>query len=319
MWLRSLLLCLYSLVLYQVHAAPASGKKLTSKDVDLRKKYEPNPPVTHRGSITIEYFDPVSKSMKEADLTFELYGTVVPKTVNNFAMLAHGVKAVVEGKDPNDIHTYSYRKTKIDKVFPNKYIQGGVVVPEVGPFTVYGPKFDDENFYLKHDRPGRLAMAYFGPDSNTSEFIITTKVDGNEELDGKSVVFGQITSGLDELMDVIQYTETDEYGKPKHELRFLYFVLEILKISNILDLHAEYTEKNDKFRNGDTSVGSTLEDIFPKDKGYTTSTSTFTNTTAFDLNHPVSRALMCLTVLAFCFTAYRCMHEKPRTVSLRRK
>ena len=120
-----------------------------------------------------------------------------------------------------------------------------------------------------------------------------------QELDGKSVVFGQITSGLDELMDVIQYTETDEYGKPQHELRFLYFVLEILKISNILDLHATYTEKNGKFRNGDTSVGSTLKDIFPKDKGYTTSTSAFTKTTAFDLNHPVSRALMCLTCLLY--------------------
>ncbi|AJQ39415.1 Cpr4p [Saccharomyces cerevisiae YJM1208] len=318
MWLKSLLLCLYSLVLCQVHAAPSSGKQITSKDVDLQKKYEPSPPATHRGIITIEYFDPVSKSMKEADLTFELYGTVVPKTVNNFAKLAHGVKAVIEGKDPNDIHTYSYRKTKINKVYPNKYIQGGVVAPDVGPFTLYGPKFDDENFYLKHDRPGRLAMAYFGPDSNTSEFIITTKADGNEELDGKSVVFGQITSGLDELMDVIQYTETDEYGKPQHELRFLYFVLEILKISNILDLHAAYTEKVEKFRNGDVSVGSTLENIFRNDKAYTPLT-TSTGTTAYDLNHPISRALMCLTVLGLCFIAYKGMHEKPHTVSLRHK
>ena len=80
-------------------------------------------------------------------------------------------------------------------------------------------------------------MAYFGPDSNTSEFIITTKSDGNEDLDGKSVVFGQITSGLDELMDIVQYAETNEYGKPAHEMKFLYFVFDMLKISNIEELH----------------------------------------------------------------------------------
>ncbi|CAI4056789.1 hypothetical protein SKDZ_03G1300 [Saccharomyces kudriavzevii ZP591] len=324
MWLKSLLLCLYSLMLYQVHAAPSSDKHFTSKDVDLKKLYEPNPPVTQRGTITIEYFDPTSELMKEADLTFELYGTVVPITVKNFASLGRGVKAVVEGKDPKDIHTYSYRQTKITKVFANGYIQGGTVAPDVGPFSIYGPKFNDESFSLKHDRPGRLAMAYFGPDSNTSEFIITTKTDGNEELDGKSVVFGQITSGLDELMDVIQYTEVDEYGKPEHKLQLLYFVLEDLKIGNLLELNSTYVGEVSKFRNGDTSVGVTLENLFQKHESYTsTSTSTSTaasaGTTSYDLNHPVCKALMCLFVLGSCFIAYKCMQEKPRTVSLRRK
>lgn len=79
MWLKSLLLCLYSLVLCQVHAAPSSGKQITSKDVDLQKKYEPSPPATHRGIITIEYFDPVSKSMKEADLTLSCTVLSCPK------------------------------------------------------------------------------------------------------------------------------------------------------------------------------------------------------------------------------------------------
>ncbi|CAI4037643.1 hypothetical protein SMKI_03G1210 [Saccharomyces mikatae IFO 1815] len=318
MWLKSFLLCLYSLVLYQVHAAPSSEKLLTSKDVDLEKKYEPNPPATHLGTITIEYFDPSSDSRKEADLTFELYGTVVPKTVNNFALLGRGVKAVIEGQDPKDIHRYSYRNTKITKVYPNKYIRGGMVAPDVGPFSVYGPKFDDENFDIKHDRPGRLAMAYFGPDSNTSEFIITTGVDGNQELDNKSVVFGQITSGLDELMDAIQFTKTDEYGKPEHELQFLYIVLETLRISNAEDLHSAYKERVQKFRNGDTSVGSTLESIFKKDETVIAS-PVFAGKTSYDLNHPCSRALMCLTVLGFCFIIYKCVNDKHRTVSLRPK
>ncbi|EJS44480.1 cpr4p [Saccharomyces arboricola H-6] len=318
MWLKTLLLCLYSLVLSQVHAAPSSEEHRTSKDVDLKKLYEPNPPVTHRGSITIEYFDRISKSLKQADLSFELYGTVVPKTVNNFALLGRGVKAVIEGKDPKDIKTYSYRNSKVSKVRPNGFIQGGAVAPEVGPFTVYGPKFDDENFSLSHDRPGRLAMAYFGADSNTSEFIITTNVDGNKELDGKSVVFGQITSGLEELLDAVQYTETDEYWKPEHETQILYFVLEVLKISNIEELHTTYSQAVNKFRNGDTSVGATLENIFEDKKDYKTTTSG-TVATSYDLNHPIYRALLCLAVLSVSFIAYKCMNEKSRTVSLRRK
>ncbi|KOH00720.1 peptidylprolyl isomerase family protein CPR4 [Saccharomyces eubayanus] len=318
MWLKSLVLCLCSLVLYQTHAAPSSGKQVTSKDVDLQKIYEPTPPVTHRGTISIEYLDPVSNTLKQADLTLELYGTVVPKTVNNFVLLGHGVKAVVEGQDPKDVKTYSYRKSKISKVFPNSFIQGGVVAPDVGPFTIYGPKFEDENFLLKHDRPGRLAMAYFGPDSNTSEFIITTKVDGNEELDGKSVVFGQILSGLDELMDIVQYTETNEYGKPADETKFLYFVFETLKIGNIEELHDTYIKNVEAFRKGDSSLGTTLKDIFRKEKGRATTTA-ITSMNYYNPNHPVAQISLGLMVLAGCFAAYKCMNKKSRTVSLRRE
>lgn len=318
MWLKSFVLCLCSLVIYQTHAAPSSGKQFTSKDVDLQKIYEPSPPVSHRGTLTIEYLDPVSNTLKQADLSLELYGTVVPKTVNNFVLLGRGVKAVVEGQDPKDVKTYSYRNSKITKVYPNKFIQGGIVAPDVGPFTVYGQKFDDENFFLKHDRPGRLAMAYFGPDSNTSEFIITTKSDGNEDLDGKSVVFGQITSGLDELMDIVQYTETNEYGKPAHEMKFLYFVFDMLKISNIEELHTDYTKKVESFRNGDSSLGITLKDIFRKEEGHATATAV-TGMKYYNPNHPFAQISLGLVVLAGCFAAYRRMNKKSRTVSLRRE
>lgn len=77
----------------------------------------------------------------------------------------------------------------------------------------------DENFDLKHDKIGRLSMANSGPDSNGSQFFITTSI--TEWLDGKHVVFGQVVEGLDLVLNKIQTVKTGKHDKPEQDLRII--------------------------------------------------------------------------------------------------
>lgn len=161
---------------------------------------------------SLVWFDITIGDQPAGKVVFELYNDIVPLTADNFRSLCTGEKG--KGKAGVPLH---YKKSTFHRVIKQFMIQGGDFTAHngTGGESIYGEKFADENFELKHEKPFLLSMANAGPGTNGSQFFVTTVP--TPHLDGKHVVFGEVRSGKSVIRQV-ENTPVGQQDKPEKEV-----------------------------------------------------------------------------------------------------
>ncbi len=172
---------------------------IIGKDPPIRKSIDLN------DTSNYVYFDMQIGNEKQGKIIIQLFDDEVPKTCKNFRTLC--CKNILNnGSKP------SYVGSKFHRVIPKFMIQGGDITKGdgTGGYSIYGENFADESFELKHNQPGLLSMANAGPNTNNSQFFITTEA--TPWLDDKHVVFGIVLQGFDivrKIENIERNTEND--------------------------------------------------------------------------------------------------------------
>ncbi|ORM39697.1 Peptidyl-prolyl cis-trans isomerase 1 [Babesia sp. Xinjiang] len=144
------------------------------------------------------FFDIAIGGAPSGRIEFTLFDDITPKTADNFRSLCVGDKTV-QGV------TCHFKNSIFHRIIPQFMCQGGDITNHngTGGMSIYGRRFKDEDFSIKHSKPGLLSMANSGPNTNGSQFFITTVP--CPWLDGKHVVFGEVTEGMDVVKKMERY------------------------------------------------------------------------------------------------------------------
>eukprot|EP01064_Diplonema_japonicum_P024684 TRINITY_DN352_c0_g3_i1.p1 TRINITY_DN352_c0_g3~~TRINITY_DN352_c0_g3_i1.p1 ORF type:complete len:295 (+),score=77.34 TRINITY_DN352_c0_g3_i1:45-887(+) len=171
----------------------------------LLKKDDVPPDMTFTDKV---FFDMTIGGEPKGRIVFGLYGKTTPVTCENFRALSTGEKGTGESGKP--LH---YKGSKFHRIIPSFMCQGGdfTTGDGRGGESIFGAKFEDENFKITHTKEGLLSMANAGPGTNGSQFFITTTA--TPHLDGKHVVFGEVIEGM-EVVKLMEGTEKGEGDKP---------------------------------------------------------------------------------------------------------
>ncbi|KAE8390659.1 peptidyl-prolyl cis-trans isomerase H [Aspergillus alliaceus] len=159
----------------------------------------------------VVFFDITLGGESLGRIKMELFASTTPRTAENFRQFCTG-----ESKSPQG-RPQGYKNSKFHRIIKDFMIQGGDFVngDGTGSCSIYGTaRFPDENFILKHDRPGLLSMANSGPNTNGCQFFITTTA--TPFLNNKHVVFGQVVEGMD-IVRMVENTRTTR-DKPNQDV-----------------------------------------------------------------------------------------------------